>query len=106
MGMSGSPLSSQFKKTGDILRESASDQIIDYTRRFESVKDIYDGLLKDLTIKNFNSKDAEKTAKAFFGSSKVEFAAVDGTEYTKPLFDCQVNWMILSSKIVMPSPKN
>ncbi len=85
--MSGSPLSSQFKKTGDILRESASDQIIDYTRRFESIKDIYDGLLKDLTVKVFNTRGAAETAKAFFGSSKVEFAAVDGTEYTKPLFD-------------------
>jgi len=85
--MSVSPLSSQFKKTGDILRGSASDQIIDYTRRFESIKGIYDSLLKDLTIKEFNTKHAVQTAKTFFGSSKVGFAAVDGTEYTKPLFD-------------------
>ena len=85
--MSDSPLGSQLKKTGDILRGSASDQIIDYTRRFESIKDIYDSLLKDLTVKDFNVRSAAETAKAFFGSNKVEFAAVDGTEYTKPLFD-------------------
>jgi hypothetical protein len=28
-----------------------------------------------------------ETAKAFFGSDKVGFAAVDGTEYTRPMFD-------------------
>ncbi len=85
--MSGSPISSQLRKTADVLRGSASDQIMDYTRRFESIKDIYDGLLKDLIVKEFNTRSAAETAKAFFGSNKVEFAAVDGTEYTKPLFD-------------------
>ncbi|MEM2094138.1 MAG: winged helix-turn-helix domain-containing protein [Candidatus Bathyarchaeia archaeon] len=85
--MSVSPLSSQLKKTGDILKESASSQIIDYTTRFEAIKDIYEGLLKDLIVQRFNAKEASQTAKAFFGSNKVGFAAIDGTEYSRPMFD-------------------
>ena len=56
--MSSSFLSSQFKRAGEVLRGSASDQIIDYTRRFESIKDIYDGFLKDLIVKDFSAGGA------------------------------------------------
>jgi hypothetical protein len=80
-------LSSQFKRAGDILRRGASDQIADYTRRFDSIKSIYDGFLKDLIKKGFSSEDAAATARVFFGSERVSFAAVDGTEYTRPMFD-------------------
>lgn len=85
--MKNSFLSSQFRRAGDTLRKGASDQIADYTKRFDSVKDIYDIFLHDLIRKNFSSKDAVETAKTFFGSNRVGFAAVDGTEYTQPLFD-------------------
>ena len=34
--MSSSPISSQLKRAGDILRKGASDQIVDYTKRFDS----------------------------------------------------------------------
>ncbi len=85
--MKRSFLSSQFKRAGDILRRGASDQISDYTRRFDSIKDIYDGFLKNLIRKDFIVEDAAATARSFFGSERVCFAAVDGTEYTRPMFD-------------------
>jgi hypothetical protein len=85
--MKSSFLSSQFKRAGDILRRGASDQIADYTRRFDSIKGVYKGLLKDLIRKDFSDEEAATTARQFFGSDRVRFAAVDGTEYTRPMFD-------------------
>ena len=85
--MAKSLMGSQFRRAGDILQKGASDQILDYTRRFEFVTEVYDSLLKDLIRNDFCTKDAAETAKKFFGSSKVGFAAVDGTEYTRPMFD-------------------
>ena len=85
--MTRSFLSSQFKRAGDILRRGASDQIADYTRRFASIQGIYDGLLKDLIRSAFSAEDAVAMARRFFGSETVRFAAVDGTEFTKPMFD-------------------
>ena len=69
------------------MRKGASDQIVEYNRRFESIKDLYDSFLGDLFVSDFSYEKAYKTARRFFGSSKVEFAAIDGTEYTHPLFD-------------------
>lgn len=85
--MKVSLISSQCKRAGDILRKGASDQIVDYTKRFDSIKGIYDGFLENMLKKKFDVVDAAATAKAFFGSDKVGFAAVDGTEYTRPMFD-------------------
>jgi hypothetical protein len=85
--MKTSFLSSQLKRTGDILRNSASNQISDYARRFDSLKGVYDGFLKDLLLKDFDDAKAVATSKDFFGSERVRFAAIDGTEYTCPLFD-------------------
>lgn len=47
-------------------------------RRFTSIKGIYDGFLKDLIRRDFSVEDAAIIAKAFFGSERVGFAAVDG----------------------------
>ncbi|MCP8323918.1 MAG: hypothetical protein L6N96_07065 [Candidatus Methylarchaceae archaeon HK02M2] len=85
--MERSFISSQFKRAGDILRKGASEQIVDYRRKFDSIKDIYDSFLQDLIKKDFSFKDVAKTAETFFDSRKVGFAAVDGTEYTRPMFD-------------------
>lgn len=80
-------LGSQFKRAGDILRKGASDQISDYTKRFDSTKGIYDGFLENLIRKHFSVDDAIATATDLFGSRRIGFAAVDGTEYTRPMFD-------------------
>lgn len=85
--MKRSFLSAQLKRAGDILRRGASDQIADYARRFGSITGVFDGLLKGLIRRGFSGEDAADTARELFGSEKVCFAAVDGTEYTQPMFD-------------------
>lgn len=85
--LASSSLSAEIKKTGNILRKSASDQIIDYRERFQSIRDLFDKLLENLIVSKFDVKKAYETALEFFGSNKVKFAAIDGTEYTRPMFD-------------------
>ncbi|UCE43898.1 MAG: hypothetical protein JSV57_06015 [Candidatus Bathyarchaeota archaeon] len=80
-------MSSQLKRTGDVLRKGAADQTAEYNRRFESVKDLYDSLLANLFVSDFSCERAYGTARKLFKSDEVKFAAVDGTEYTRPLFD-------------------
>jgi len=50
-----------------------------HTRRFDSIKGIYDGFLKNLIRKDFSIEGAVATANDFFGSERAAFAAVDGT---------------------------
>jgi hypothetical protein len=44
-------------------------------------------VLSDFIVADFNVEQACLTAKQFFGSSAVRFAGVDGTMYSRPLFD-------------------
>jgi len=82
-----SSLSDTIRRTSDVLKLGASRQVLDYEQRFSSLKNLYDGLLSNLTIMNFDGKEACKTANKFFGASNVRFAGVDGTMYSRPLFD-------------------
>lgn len=83
--MDGSSLSTDIRKTGNILRKSASDQIIDYKEHFQSIRDLYDKLLVNLIVSKFDYKKAYETVMNFFGSNKVKFAAVDGAEFKRAL---------------------
>jgi hypothetical protein len=85
--MSLSSLSDTVKRTSDVLKLGASRQVLDYEQRFSSLKNLYDGLLSNLTIMGFDFEEACKTANKFFGASTVRFAGVDGTMYSRPLFD-------------------
>ena len=80
-------LSDAMKSTCDNLRQGATKQVTDYEQRFSVLKDAYDGLLVNLIKSGFNPKDAWETAKEFFGSDSVRFAGIDGTMYSRPLFD-------------------
>lgn len=80
-------ISSRLERTGDILKKSASDQITDYNKRFGSLKEAYNLFLKNLIVSDFDYEKAYHTANDLFGSTKVRFVAVDGTEYTRLLFD-------------------
>ncbi|RLI09846.1 hypothetical protein DRO25_03920, partial [Candidatus Bathyarchaeota archaeon] len=62
-------------------------QVLDYERRFSSLRGLYDGLLSDLIVIDFDCEKAYETAKEFFGSSSVRFAGIVGTMYSRPLFD-------------------
>ena len=62
-------------------------QVSDYDGRFSSLRNLYDSLLSDFMKTNFDYKEASRTAKEFFGDDAVRFAGVDGTMYSRPLFD-------------------
>jgi hypothetical protein len=82
-----SSLSKIVKQTCDNLRQGATRQIADYENRFSAYKNIYVELLENLVRTDFKADKAWETASEFFGSEKVNFAAVDGTLYSRPLFD-------------------
>ena len=80
-------LSDAIKRTSDVLRLGASKQVSDYEQRFSSIKNLYDGLLLNLIKMDFDCGEAYETAQKFFGASSVRFAGIDGTMYSRPLFD-------------------
>jgi hypothetical protein len=82
-----SSLSDAIKRTSEVLRLGASSQVLDYEQRFSSLRNLYDDLLSNLIRMDFNQKEAYETAKEFFGTSSVRFAGIDGTMYSRPLFD-------------------
>jgi hypothetical protein len=82
-----SSLSSTIKRTSDMLRQGASKQVTDYEQRFSSLQNLYGGLLSNLIKMDFDCKQVSKTARDFFGANSVRFAGVDGTMYSRPLFD-------------------
>jgi hypothetical protein len=80
-------LSDTVKRTCETLRQSATRQISDYEQRFSSLKNLYSQLLENLIKQCFSPKEAWETATEFFGSNSVRFAGIDGTMYSRPLFD-------------------
>jgi len=88
--LASSSLSSQIERAGTLLQNGALDQIEGYRTRFEAVEGLYERLFQNIIKSDFNYSSAHETAKKFFGSDTVSFAAVDGTEYSRPLFDLVV----------------
>jgi len=85
--MSVAPLSDAVKRTCNALRQSATKQIADYEQRFASLKNLYGELLANLIRTGFSPREAWRTAEEFFGRTSVRFAGVDGTMYSRPMFD-------------------
>jgi hypothetical protein len=85
--METSFLSNQLKRAGHFLKAGALDRISDYNQRFSSASEVYDALLSNLIIQDFSMERAHETALKLFGSDRVKFAAVDGTEYARNMFD-------------------
>jgi hypothetical protein len=82
-----SSLSDAIKRTCIVLRNGAERQIFDYEQRFASLGNFYDCLLSNLIKTEFDFKEAYEAALDFFGASTISFAGIDGTMYSKPLFD-------------------
>ncbi|MGQ9641223.1 MAG: hypothetical protein ACUVUF_03750 [Candidatus Bathycorpusculaceae bacterium] len=85
--MGSSSLGDTVKRTSDILRLGASKQVLDYEQRFSSIRSLYDDLLANLVRIGVDCRGAHETAEKFFGGSVVRFAGIDGTMYSRPLFD-------------------
>ena len=66
------------------------DQIEGYRSRFETLEGMYERVFENLMKTGFDSRSSYETAKRFFGTDRVSFAAVDGTDYARPLFDLVV----------------
>ncbi|MEM3618471.1 MAG: DNA double-strand break repair nuclease NurA [Candidatus Bathyarchaeia archaeon] len=73
-----------------MLKIGASVQVLDYEQRFSCLKNFYESLLSSLVKMGFDTREAYQTAMEFFGSSSVRFAGIDGTMYSRPLFDLVV----------------
>jgi len=87
---SSSSLSSAIERAGTLLQNGAMDQIEGYRARFETLEGMYERVFASLIKSDFDPKSAHETAKKFFGTDIVPFAAVDGTDYARPLFDLVV----------------
>ncbi len=87
---SSSSLSSAIERAGTLLQNGAMDQIEGYRARFETLEGMYERVFASLIKSNFDAKSAHETATKFFGTDRVPFAAVDGTDYARPLFDLVV----------------
>ena len=85
--MAAPSLSKTVKRTCDNLRDGATRQITDYESRFSGFKNLYGDLLQTFIRTGYDTSAAWETAKAFFGNQTARFAAVDGTMYSRPLFD-------------------
>lgn len=84
---STSLLGTKIGRSGEILRKSAFEQINDYQKKFSTVGSFYEPLFKDLMVDTFDPKKAMETAKELFGKETANFVAIDGTVYSKQLFD-------------------
>jgi hypothetical protein len=60
---------------------------VEYENRFEPLQELYERLLAHLIVSDANREEAYETAREFFGSTAVRFAGIDGTMYSRPLFD-------------------
>jgi hypothetical protein len=82
-----SMLGTKIVKTGTILRNTALTHINEYQERFSKINDFYEHLFKNLIVNGFDKDRAFKTIRRLFGKDTLNFVAIDGTEYSKPLFD-------------------
>lgn len=80
-------LGPKIQRMGTVLRRGAEREIGEYRRRFSSAARLYDGILSNMILDSFFTSTAHQTASEFFGTDEVRFAAVDGTSYSKSLFD-------------------
>ncbi len=87
---SSSSLSSTIERAGTLLQSGAMDQIEGYRSRFETLEGMYEHVFERLIKADFDLRSCRETAKRFFGTDRVSFAAVDGTDYARPLFDLVV----------------
>ncbi|MGE5660784.1 MAG: hypothetical protein ACM3X1_00900, partial [Ignavibacteriales bacterium] len=62
-------------------------RINDYEERFSKVSKWYDSLLKDILVDRYDTFEAYRAAKELFYKDKLNFVAIDGTEYSKQMFD-------------------
>lgn len=69
------------------MRNTATAEIKDYQQRYSNVANFYELLFKDLIVEKCDSGEACQTTRNFFDKDIAKLVAIDGTEYSRPLFD-------------------
>jgi hypothetical protein len=82
-----SRLGERISKTGNILNNSANIQIEEFQKQVQQNSFLYEKLIKNLIIDNFDTLNAFDTCKEFFNKESINFVAIDGTEYATQFFD-------------------
>jgi hypothetical protein len=88
--IASSSLSEAIERAGSLLQNGALDQIEEYRVRFETIDGLYERVFAGMFRPQKGLGESYDTASKFFGTSKISFAAVDGTQYARPLFDLVV----------------
>lgn len=80
-------ISDMIKRTSNLLKQGAVEQILEHEKRLNPLQTYYNDILSERIVSNFSTQSAYETAKAFFGKSDIQYAAIDGTMYIRSLFD-------------------
>lgn len=80
-------LGEKIARIGNVLRKTATSRINEYQKRLGEANTIYEPLFRDLIVGQIDRAQARKTAIELFGKESVKFVAIDGTEYSQPLYD-------------------
>ncbi len=80
------------KRLGKVLRSGAEDQVEESRIKLESCRDLYSCLLSELLVTEFSHSSAYDTAQEIFGSSRVRFGAVDGSQDQQLVAGLAVFW--------------
>ncbi|MBS7288219.1 MAG: hypothetical protein KIH01_05620 [Candidatus Freyarchaeota archaeon] len=79
-------LSEQLGRVSRLLKSGIRSQVKEYSEKLGATSGLY-GFFSSLICSEPSFARARETARAFFGSDKVGFAAIDGTEYSQVFFD-------------------
>jgi hypothetical protein len=85
-------LSSQVKRFGSLLRQGAEEQVDETRDRLEATVRLYQDFISSLVVANFSPGKALETSRRFFGSDKVRFAAIDGSQDQRLISGLAVFW--------------
>ena len=85
--MSSTSLGDTVRRTSELLKKGAAEQILEHERREKPLQALYECFISKHIVSNFSNQRAYETAQNFFGSPSIGFAAIDGTMYVRPLFD-------------------
>lgn len=85
-------LSLHVKRLGEVLRFGAEEQVDESKTQLESASDLYEDFLSELIVTDFDYAKAYDVAKMLFGSSRVKFAAVDGSQDQRLVSGLAVFW--------------
>jgi hypothetical protein len=80
-------LGTKIARIGNVLRKTATSTINEYQKRLRDANRLSEPLFRDLIVDTIDKKQARKTAADFFGKELIKFVAIDGTEYSRPLYD-------------------